>query len=236
MARSLWTSVAESEQDTLDMESLVESWVEAHPLTDLSFARPSSIGQFADLTQERGGTLQQVQTLEEQISNLATQVRIYLAGIHKQLRGEIEFTLDEALGTEGLAGLVSSVETIGASVERLATTAEQLPGLVREERRLTLEELDRQRELVLEAVSAERHQLVEAIVAERLAALDAIARERTAAFEDLSHQRLETLTWLASQITTEREEVLREVEGVVASGLDRAKAKPRTSSVWFSSV
>jgi hypothetical protein len=242
-ARALWASVSRSEADVEEWERTeITPWVEAHLLTDLSFARTSGIAKFAELIRERGGAVQTLMSTEEQVEILSEETRIYLANAHKQARGEAELVLGDLIRPDQTDNLVSSVKLLSAAADRAATFAERTPALVATERGEILDAIDRQRRLlmhdvhgeqteisamiaaeretVLRAVTEERVEVMKAISAERVAALEGIGSERTAILAGVNDQRLETLSWLDSEITCQRTALVGDVERIVQASLN----------------
>jgi len=100
------------------------------------------------------------------------------------------------------------LRTSAAAADRIASTAETIPTLVLNERRIVLDEMSRQRALVMEAVSVEREQAVSAIVR-------AFAAERSEVLGNVDSERVATLEWA----TNERRETLAEVRRELAESM-----------------
>jgi hypothetical protein len=75
-------AVSPEARDQLERE-VVDPWVAAHPLPDLTFVRESAVAGFAEQAQARGDFFQSVGTIEEVLQSLAQQARIYLADLPK---------------------------------------------------------------------------------------------------------------------------------------------------------
>jgi hypothetical protein len=230
-ARALWASVSRSEADVDEWERTeIQPWVEAHPLTDLSFARTSGILKFAEVIRERGGAVQTLMTTQEQLEILSEEARIYLANAHKQVRGETELVLGDLIPPDQRESLVTGVKLLGASADRAATFLEQTPALIAAERREVLGAIDRQRqllmddvrreraevgamiaaerEIILRSVTEQRIEFMKAISSEHAAALKEFGSERAAILLAVNEQRLETLSWLGSKVHRETEELV----------------------------
>ena len=101
-----------------------------------------------------------------------------------------------------------------AAADRLASTAEGIPPLVLNERRIVLDEVSRQRALVMEAISVERERAVGAIVR-------AFAAERGELLRNFESQRLATLDWA----TAERREAIADVRRELAASMEALRGE-----------
>ncbi len=121
----------------------IRPWAQANPIEDISFVRPSSLEQFTKYTLARGDTYQRVRNIEEQVAVLAQQVRIYLSGLQKQMRGEVQLIVTDTLAAMRMDDLVQAATEARDAANRAATVAEQIPDLIRAERAIVLKEGDR---------------------------------------------------------------------------------------------
>jgi hypothetical protein len=194
--------------------NIVDPWLAAHPLRDLSFVRESPIARFAEQARARGDVFQSVGTIDEMILGLSQQARIYLADLPRQVRGELDLLRADVLNPEDQQSLQRDLHSSAAAVDNIAVTVEGMPALVQGERQVVLDEMGRQRALVMEAVSAEREVVVDAMIR-------AFAEERSQLLNTFESQRLATLEWL----TGERRETLAEVrkELAAATGVLRSE-------------
>ena len=205
------SSIAVSPQarDQLERE-VVDPWVAAHPLPDLTFARESTVARFAEQAQARGDFFQSVGTIEEVLQSLAQQARIYLADLPKQVRGELDLLRADAFPTETLATAQGDLHSSAESLNRLAATAESVPALVRGEREAVLDEMDRQRALVMAAITAEREEAMLALASD-------FAVERNQLLRDVEAQRLATLQWATGERRETIEDIRRDLAGAVSA-------------------
>jgi len=199
--RTISESIAASPDAREELEhQTVDPWVVAHPLRDLTFVRASPIAQFAELSRRRGDALQSVGTIEEMMSSLSHQARIYLADLPRQIRGEIDLLRTDLLPPEFVSSIQGNLQVGASAAASIAATGETIPGLVRQERQAVLDEVSRHLALVLEAITVEREQAVGTV-------LRGFALEREQLLRDLDAQRRATLEWA----TTERREAFAEV-------------------------
>lgn len=222
--RSIWNDASPSEAERDGWESrYVTPWVEQHPLTSLDFARASVLAQFAPLAEDRGGVISRVRSLDEQVAILSAQTRIYLANIQDQVRGEAALLVDEIAGTQEVGDLLEEVE-------RAVSVAEAVPQLVRDERAVILEDIDRQRgivlaeiqaerEIVLDAVRSERDAILTAVTQERSLILAAVESERVAVLGDVDRQRAETIEELGLLVAAERARAIDDAERIVSASI-----------------
>lgn len=243
--RGIWRQYSGDAGEVETFEArLVRPWVDAHPVRDLDFTRASVLGQFAALARDRGGVVERVRSLDEQVAILSSQARIYLANIHQQIRGEAELMISEAFESQAIATLLGEVGDLNDSANRAALVAERVPDLVRGEREIILDAVDAQRELLTNDLREERRTLIDAIADEREAAfesvgveraiilgavaderrviLEAVGVERRALLGSIDAQREETLAWLDSKIERERAVVLEESRRIASASIAQA--------------
>jgi len=205
--REIGASIAVSPKATADFEHrFVDPWVAGHPLRDVTFVRDSPIGRFADQSPASADVFQSVGTMEDLAVILSQQARIYLADLPRQVRGEVDLMRSDFLPREDLATLRRDVHVSATAADRLASTAEGMPAILLNERRIVLEEMNRQRALVLEAVSLERARAVDPIIS-------AFAAERAEMLRSLELQRLATLEWASAERREATLDMHRELAG-----------------------
>ncbi len=211
-------SIAVSPEARNELErDIVTPWVATHPLPDLTFVRESPVARFAEQAQERGDVFQSVGTMEQLLQSLAQQARIYLADLPKQVRGEIDLLRADVLPADTLASAQGDLHSSAMAVDRLASTAETVPALVREERKAVLDEMNRQRELIMAAITAEREQAISEMARD-------IALERSQALHEVEAQRLATLQWA----TGERRETIGDVQHDLVGAVTTLRAERAT--------
>ena len=213
--REIGGSIAVSPEARAEFERrVIDPWLAEHPLRDISFVRESPIGRFADQSRARGDTLQAVGTMEDLAVSLSQQARIYLADLPRQLRGELDLMRSDMLPAEDVASMQGDLRVSAAAADRLASTAEGIPPLVLNERRIVLDEISRERALVMEAVSRELEQAIGAMVR-------TLASERSELLRSVESQRLATLAWASG----ERREGMAEVRRELTGALDALRAE-----------
>ena len=243
--RTLWRRYSDDAEAVETFEArLVQPWVDAHPVHDLDFSRASVLGRFATLARGQGGVISQVRSLDEQVATLSSQLRISLGNIHHQVRGEAELIVSEALESPAVTTLLDEVGELNRTAARAALVAEQIDGLVRDEREVILDAVDAQRRLITDDLRAERRAVASAIADEREAAfesvgiergiileavaderrvlLEALGAERRAVLASIDAQRSETIAWLGAKIERERESVLDESRRIADASIARA--------------
>jgi hypothetical protein len=187
---------------------IIDPWVLEYPLRDLTFVRESPIARFAEQAASRGDALQSVGTIEETVSSLSQQARIYLADLPRQMRGEIDLLRADVLPPEHLSSMQNDLHVSAAAANSIAATTESLPELVRQERQLVLDEVSRQRALVLAAITVERERAVGTVTR-------AFAVERAQLLHDLDMQRRATLEWASAERREAIAEMRRELAGTI---------------------
>jgi hypothetical protein len=91
-----YIAVSADARDRIERD-VVDSWAAAHPLRDVGFVRESAVARFAEQMRERGQVFQSVGTIEDMLTSLAQQMRIYLADLPKQVRGEVDLLRSDTL-------------------------------------------------------------------------------------------------------------------------------------------
>ena len=200
-------AVSPDEQDAFE-HRIIDPWLAEHPIRDLTFVRESPIARLAEQSPASGDVFQSVGTMEELAFTLSQQVRIYLADLPRQVRGEVDLMRADILPSDDVASLQQDLHLSAAAVDRLATTAGSITPLVLSERRIVLEEVSRQRALVIEALSHERELAIGALIR-------AFAAERGELLLSAELQRLATLEWA----TGERREAIAELRGELVASI-----------------
>jgi hypothetical protein len=207
--REIGDSITVSPQTRAEFErKFVDPWLAQHPLQDMSFVRESPIARFAEQSRAAGDTFQSVGTMEDVAIALSQQLRIYLADLPRQLRGELDLMRWDILPPEGVASMQGDLHRSAGAADRLAASAEGMPEVALNERRIVLEELSRQRALVMEAISVEREQAVGAMVR-------GFATEGNALLRSVEAQRLATLEWATAERHETIAAVRRELSGSI---------------------
>ena len=213
--REIGGSIAVSPEARAEFEHrVIDPWLTEHPLRDITFVRQSPIARFAEQSRAGGDTFQSVATMEELAVSLSQQARIYMADLPRQVRGELDLIRSDMLPAERVASMQGDLHLSAAAADRIASTAETISPLVLNERRIVLDEMNRQRALVMEAISVEREQAVSAIVR-------AFAAERSEVLRNVDSERLATLQWA----TNERRESIAEVRRELAQSVAALRAE-----------
>jgi hypothetical protein len=213
--REIGGSIAVSPEARADFEHrVIDPWLADHPLRDITFVRESPIARFAEQSRAGADTFQSVATVEELLVSLSQQVRIYMADLPRQVRGELDLLRSDMLPADGMASMQGDLHMSAAAADRLASTAETIAPLALSERRIVLDEISRQRALVMEAISIERERAVGDIVR-------AFAAERSELMRSFELQRLATLEWA----TAERREVIAEVHRDLAGSVEALRGE-----------
>ena len=197
-----------------DIEALrepVESWAREHPILDTSAARTPATQELARFTANtRVRVRETMSLLTETRNDFAVRADLYAAYLPKQARWHAELLITQLLHGSEWREAVPELAVATASLDRISTTVEALPGLVTEERQAILEAVTQERLALLEALDQELEQTLSFVTDERLAIfekhiaeerrliLEAITAERIAAFESLRQERIETMDAVAS--------------------------------------
>lgn len=194
-----YIAVSPDARDKIERD-LVDSWAAAHPLRDLAFSRESAVARFTEQMRERGEVFQSVGTIEEMLTSLAHQLRIYAADVPRQVRGEIDLLRSDSLPPSTVESVLRDLSLAAGAADRAARTAELMPTLVREERQAVLDDLGKQRALLMQELGHERELALDGMSM-------TMAHEREIAMKAIDALRLATLEWG----TVERREVINVV-------------------------
>ena len=207
--REIAGTIAVSPETTVAFErKYIAPWLDEHPLRDLTFVRESPIARFADQSRASGDLVQSVGSIAELAVSLSQQARIYAGDLPRQVRGEIDLMRTDILPPESLASMQGDLHVSAAAADRIASTAEGMLPLALNERRIVLEEINRQREIVMAGVSAEEEHAVGTLVR-------SFALERTEMLRSFELQRLATLEWA----TGERREAVADLHREFAESI-----------------
>jgi hypothetical protein len=208
-AREIAGTIAVSPETTVAFErKYIDPWLAEHPLRDLTFVRESPIARFADQSRASGDMVQSVGSIAELAVSLSQQARIYAGDLPRQVRGEIDLMRTDILPPESLASMQGDLHVSAAAADRLASTAEGMLPLALNERRIVLEEINRQRAIVMAAVSVEQEHAVGTLVR-------SFAQERTEMLRSFELQRLATIEWA----TGERREAVADLHRELAESI-----------------
>jgi hypothetical protein len=213
--REIAASIAVSPETMVEFEQrFVDPWVLEHPLRDISFVRESPIARFADQSRTSGDVFQSVGTMEDLTVTLSQQARIYLADLPRHVRSEVDLMRSDLLPPDGVATLWGDVHVSATAANRIASSVEGVPSMLLAERRIVLDEIDRQRAIVMEAVSLERARTVGPIIS-------AFAAERAELLRSFEAQRLATLDWA----TAERRQAILDVHRALALSMEALRGE-----------
>lgn len=172
-----------------DYQSFVTSFVSAHPLQDLKFARASVIEAWGRAKGAESSLLDEVGTIPQALADTSQRMQIYADTVPVQTMRRTQLALRETGYTP--EDMRAAMARLDARLERLTTVAESAPELVRdaeEQVRESLHEiLNRLDASVAASASAfrtERAQLFVDIQAEREALTKAVDEERQALAAD----------------------------------------------------
>ena len=213
--REIGGSIAVSPEARVEFEhKFIDPWLAEQPLHDLTFVRESPIARFAEQSRARGDTLQSVGTMEELAFILSQQARIYLADLPRQVRGEVDLMRADVLPSERLLSMQNDLHMSASAADRIASATEGMPPLIKDERRIILDEIGRQRTLVMDAVAVEREQAIQAIVR-------AFDVERRELMRTIESQRVATLAWA----TAERHDAIAEVRHELGGSMESLRGE-----------
>jgi hypothetical protein len=188
--------------------AFVEKYVRDHPLTDLTFARPSVVALWS---REQGADTRLVDslgTIPEAMADAADRLQIYGDTVPSQVMHRTELALRESGYTRG--DVQAAIHRLDERLERLTAVAESTPGLVRGAEADVRQSLHE----VLDRLEAASRSAGEALHAERVALFTDLQSERTAVMAELDVERRALAgdaATLASRVVKETGAQLREL-------------------------
>jgi hypothetical protein len=172
-----------------DYQSFVNTYVGAHPLQDLRFARASVIEEWGRTKGGESSLLDEVGTIPQALADTSQRMQIYVDTVPAQTMRRTQLALRETGYTP--EDMRAALARLDARLERLTTVSESAPELVRdaeEQVRESLHEilnrLDTSVAASASAFRSERAALFVDIQAEREALTKAVDEERQALAAD----------------------------------------------------
>src|SRR5579863_5214905 len=195
--------------DFATYQAFVEKYAREHPLTDLTFARPSVVALWS---REQGGDTRLVDslgTIPEALADTADRLEIYGATVPSQVMHETQLALRESGYTPG--DVQAAIRQLNEWLERLTAVAESTPALVHgaeaEVRQSLREVLDRLGSAG-EALHAERVALFTDLQSERGAVMAQLEVQRKALAEDAARISSQVVKDTGAQLRDLAAEVL----------------------------
>jgi hypothetical protein len=188
--------------DISEIRDRVYAAAEETPI-DVSFVtRRSTATEIADFTAETSpGLRSAVGQLSFGLGDVWARMDVYAAYVPKQARWQAELVAADLFGGRDPGTTIDDFSRLTDSIDRIADTVEQAPGLVESERREILDALTHERIAVLEAIHREllgmysfvdqqrRTTFENEIVAQREAILTMLTKERIAIVEAIGAER-----------------------------------------------
>jgi hypothetical protein len=163
----------------------IAAWVEANPIDRVPFSRPSMVAALS-MADTEAGIGAAVGGIEESIARL--ELRVSLAH---------EYAVKEATWLSRLAAIdldaSSQAAELRSTLGSTRSLVEEAPQLVRSERAVVLDDVDRQRRETLEVLAEERAILLRAVAEERAILLAAVDEQRRLAMRDVDSLRVRVL-------------------------------------------
>ena len=192
-----------SGRDLAEATQEIETWVEANPLTSLSFSRVSTRTLVLKLMKKHGsGTFAAIGSLDEGLNDLADRSTIYAEYVPKMAMWQVEYLFDEIMQREDIAETLRDVRELSGALGGIDSTADELMMLLDEG--------------IAETLPAEREILTKFIDEQRVAVLDFVRNERIAVLQDLAKERAIVL----AAVSAERVAVTKDVEKMRAATID----------------
>jgi hypothetical protein len=195
--------------DFATYQAFVEKYAREHPLTDLTFARPSVVALWS---REQGGDTRLVDslgTIPEALADAADRLEIYGDTFPSQVMHETQLALRESGYTPG--DVQAAIRQLNERLERLTAVAESTPALVHgaeaEVRQSLREVLDRLGSAG-EALHAERVALFTDLQSERGAVMAQLEVQRKALAEDAARISSQVVKDTGAQLRDLAAEVL----------------------------
>ncbi len=205
-----------SPEDFSRSREVVEGWALRHPIPNLSFQMDSIYPQMK-LGAVRSGfeglsIPQTVSTMSEQIEDVQYYLALFNKHLPSRIRWQVDLLTDELLGDVATDQALASFSSVSKSFADIAPVIQQTPELVAEERSAVFQSIAEERRTTLEEVEriAERR---EDFVRSAQSDIQAFAEaQRIAMTRDFTRERVETLkaadalvAAIAGDVQTQRE-------------------------------
>jgi hypothetical protein len=175
--------------------------------------RQSAAGDLAAYsTVARPGLRDAIGGLSMGMGDVWARLDVYSAFLPKQARWQAELMVEEMMAGSDPATALDDFSRLTDSIDRIAGSVEQAPGLVAEEREAILSALQAERVIALETLSEELTTAYEFISRERTAVFsEGLALERELLLETLREERIAAI----EAIRDERIATLEELDSIV---------------------
>jgi hypothetical protein len=176
-------------QEFARYQGFVADYARAHPLADLTFARPSVVALWSREQQADTPLIDSLGTIPEALSDAADRLEIYGDTVPTQMMRKTELALSEAGFAHG--DMRTALRQLDERLERLTAAAESAPELVRGAEadvraslREVLTQLDGSTRAAQATLHTERVALFADLESERVAVVAAVDAQRRALAED----------------------------------------------------
>jgi DNA-binding ferritin-like protein len=180
-----------SEAELARYQAFVERFAREHPLTDLSFARASVVGQWVAETHQQTSLVQSVGTVAQSMNDVSERMRMLGESAPSQAVWEARLAIGES--DFARADFGRTLAQAGTSLDRLTLLAESSPEQLRAriaDLRVSMlavsDRFDTSWEQMLRTVQEQREALVENVRVEREASVLAFDAQRAAFANDAS--------------------------------------------------
>jgi hypothetical protein len=182
----------------------VERWAKSHPI-EVTFSSRSSIAPLlAEWRSEDRDAFVAVGEVSDTIENVSERLNTYAAQLPRQARWQAELMLSDMAGERDVQATLGDIHDLGSAGRRvddfladvpslLGSSDSPLRGLVAEERRALLQEVNGQRLQTLEYATAERRALLAALSEERFAVVAALHQERIETLKEMDAIRIRAM-------------------------------------------
>ena len=155
--------------------SLVEAWVNEHPLRALHLPRATIAPALASRSARKQlGALEAVGSVVETLDDLTARIAAYRESLLKEARWTAELAATHAVTSDLAAQTTRDVGRLSGAAERLGALAAALPSLVARERTAALDAVRAERVAVLAEIDAQRAETLALLQSERDVTLDRI--------------------------------------------------------------
>lgn len=198
----------------LSTEPGVDEWAREHPIEDFYFSRESTLKFFAKwLGKTNFGIGGSVSTLTEQMIDLSNRINLYTDLLPRQARWQADLAMRHYL--EDTAFILSRLDQLILSMERVSKTIEMSPELIENNRDIVLNDIDRQRKESLDLLVRERKAVINQLIEERKEMVKVIVQERLSVLDELKSEREIVMEELGAITTNAVSQSGQEMERIV---------------------
>jgi hypothetical protein len=213
---------AADENAAAAVQAQIKDWAAAHPVNRFA-VRDSPQSEMAEWSARADlGALASVKHLGATLDDVMARLDLYSEYVPKQASWHAQAVAYDWLDPNDAQSLFADLTTTATAFDRIASTVEDLPALVADERRVVLDTVALERELVLEELLTTVSELKVFIQDQRIDFVEHQLRtERDAVFEAIAAER----AIIIAEARAERKDTMTELDQILDGLVERSAIK-----------